>query len=60
MVSIVNLKSKLTLEDPYLKENLQVIVNEHNALIMAGYTREENAIQYSSDIYARSQCIRCQ
>ena len=38
MVSIALSKSKLTLEYPYLNENLQVIANEHNALIMAGYT----------------------
>ena len=60
MVSTVLSKSKLTLEYPYLKEDLQVIANEHNAFIMAGYTREENAIQYSSEVYARSQCMRCQ
>ena len=61
MVSIVLSKSKLTLEYSYLKENLQVIANEQNALIMAGYTREENAIHIcSSEVYARSQCMTCQ
>ena len=55
MVSIALSKSKLTLEYPYLNENLQVIANEHNALIMAGYT-----IQYSTEVYARSQCMRSQ